>query len=117
MIAWNAAEVIREEAMSAVYLHATLKIRIGGYERFCESIAQQVPILESFGWKLIGAWTTVVGQVSTVVDIWEIPDANSFFDATGKWRNTPAFQAFRAVTSEVLEEEILTMVVKTPYSP
>lgn len=78
---------------------------------------RQAPVLESYGWKLIGAWTMVIGRVSTVVDIWEIPDANSFFEATGKWRETPAFRAFRKVTAEVVEEEVLTMVVKTPYSP
>ena len=69
--------------MNSVYLHATLKLKIGGYERFCESMAQQVPVLESFGWKLLGAWVMVIGRVSTVVDVWEIPDANSFFEATG----------------------------------
>ncbi len=103
--------------MNKLYLHATLKIRIGGYERFCEAIAKQVPILEGYGWKLVGAWVTVIGRVSTVIDVWEIPDANSFFDATEKWREGPAFQAFRAVTSEVVEEEVLTMVRKVPYSP
>ena len=103
--------------MSKLYLHATLKIRIGGYERFCEAMAKQVPILESYGWKLVGAWVTVVGRVYNVIDVWEIPDANSFFDATDKWRQGPLFKEFRTVTAEVLEEEILTMVRKAPYSP
>lgn len=103
--------------MSKLYLHATLKIRIGGYERFCEAMAKQVPVLESYGWKLVGAWVTTVGRVYNVIDVWEIPDANSFFEATEQWRGTQAYSEFRAVTSEVLEEEILTMVRKTPYSP
>jgi NIPSNAP len=103
--------------MDKVYLHATLKIKIGSYDRFCKSMAEQIPVLESLGWKLVGAWTMVVGRVSTIVDVWEIPDANSFFEATGKWRQTAAFTAFRAVTSEVVEEEILTMCKKVSYSP
>jgi hypothetical protein len=103
--------------MSKVYVHATLKIRIGGYEKFCEAMAKQVPILESHGWKLLGAWTTALGRVCTVIDLWELPDANCFFDATAKWRATPEFAAFRAVTSEVMEEEHVTMVSKVPYSP
>lgn len=103
--------------MNKVYLHATLKLRIGGYERFCDSIAKQVPILESYGWKLVGAWVTVVGRVYTVIDIWEISDANAFFETTAKWRETPEFHEFRAVTSQVVEEEVLTMVRKCPYSP
>ena len=103
--------------MSKIYVHATLKIRIGGYDRFCEAMARQIPILESHGWKLVGAWTTAVGRVCTVIDLWELPDANAFFDATGKWRADPEFQLFRAVSSEVIEEELVTMVTKVPYSP
>lgn len=103
--------------MSKIYVHATLKIRIGGYERFCDAMAQQLPVLEGYGWKLVGAWTTAVGRVCTVIDLWEIPDANSFFEVTAKWRTGPEFQAFRAVTSEVLDEEMITMVTKVPYSP
>jgi hypothetical protein len=106
-----------EPMMGKLYLHATLKIRIGSYDRFCEAMAKQVPVLESHGWKLVGAWVTIVGRVHTVIDVWEIPDANTFFDATALWRETEAFREFRAVTSEVLEDEVLTMVAKVPYSP
>lgn len=103
--------------MSKLYVHATLQIKIGGYERFCEAMARQRPILEGLGWKLVGAWTTAVGRVCTVIDLWEIPDANSFFEVTAKWRSGPEFKDFRAVTSEVLIEEHVTMVTKVPYSP
>ena len=103
--------------MSELFLHATLNIRLGGYERFCESMAKQVPVLENLGWKLAGAYVTSVGRVYTVIDVWEIPDANSFFTATEEWRKTPEYQDFKAVTAEVVEEEVLTMVKKVPYSP
>lgn len=103
--------------MSKVYVHATLKIRIGGYERFCEAMAKQVPILESLGWKLVGAYVTALGRVYNVIDIWELPDANAFFDVTAKWRDFPEFKEFREVTPHVIEEEHVTMVTKVPYSP
>ena len=103
--------------MSRIYVHVTLKIRIGGYERFSEAMAKQVPVLEGFGWKLAGAWVTTIGRVYSVIHIWELPNADSFFETTAKWRETSAFQEFRAVTSEVLEEEVLSIVRKTPYSP
>ena len=103
--------------MNELYVHATLQVRIGGYERFCEAMAKQLPILEGHGWKLVGAWTTAVGRVCTVIDLWKIPDANAFFEVTAKWRAGPEFKEFRAVTSEVLIEEHITMVTKVPYSP
>lgn len=103
--------------MSKVYLHATLKLKIGEYDRFCESMAKQIPVLEGLGWKLVGGWVTLIGQVQTIIDIWEIPDANAFFDVTEKWKETAAYKEFKAITAEVLEEEMLTMVKKVPYSP
>lgn len=103
--------------MSKLYLHATLKLRMGGYKRFCEVFAPQVPILESYGWKLVGAWVTVVGRVHTVVDVWEIADGNAFYEATAKWRARPDFAEFQQGFAEVVEEEVLTMVNKTSYSP
>jgi hypothetical protein len=103
--------------MTSLYVHATLKVRIGGYERFCVALAKMVPILEGCGWRLMGAWVTLVGRVYTVIDLWEIPDANSFFDATAIMRAHPAFPAIHEVLSEVVEEEVVTMVKKAPYSP
>jgi hypothetical protein len=103
--------------MSKLYVHAVLRIRIGGYERFCDAMAKQLPVLEGLGWKLVGAWTPQVGRICTVIDLWEIPDANSFFEVTAKWRQGPEFAAFRAVTSEVMVEEEISMVSKVPYSP
>lgn len=103
--------------MSEIYIHATLKVRIGGYERFAEAMARQVPVLESYGWKLEGGWVTKLGRVYTVIHIWKLPDANTFFEATAQWRETTAYQEFRAVTADVLEDEVLSLVGKTPYSP
>jgi hypothetical protein len=103
--------------MTQLYVHATLKVRIGGYERFCDALAKMVPMLEAGGWKLVGAWVTRVGRVYTVIDLWEIPDANAFFDATAKMRAHPGFPAIHAALSEVLEEEVVTLVNKAPYSP
>jgi hypothetical protein len=103
--------------MDKVYVHATLKVRIGGYERFCDALAKMVPILETGGWKLVGAWVTRVGRVFTVIDLWELPDANTFFKATTTMRAHPGFPAIHEVLSDVVEEEIVTMVNKTSYSP
>lgn len=102
--------------MDSIYVHARLKLRIGTYDEFCEAIKHQVPILEAHGWKLIGAWTTVVGQVCTVVDLWELPDANAFFDALAEWRKSEHFSDFRTVTSKAIIEEDISMMKKTPYS-
>jgi hypothetical protein len=105
-------------AMSKIYIHATLKLRIGGYDRFCEAMSKQVKINEEqFGWKLLGGYVTLVGRVYTVNHIWELPDANTFFDSTGEWRKGPDYPSFRDACADTVEEEILAFCKKTPYSP
>ncbi|MEN3975136.1 NIPSNAP family protein [Emcibacter sp. SYSU 3D8] len=101
---------------SPLYLHVTLKVRMDGYHRFCEGMAKQVPIIESYGWKLIGAWVTTVGRLHTVIDIWEIPDANAYAEVMKKVAERPDYPAFWKLLEETLEEEVVTMVQKVPYA-
>lgn len=98
-------------------VHAQLKVRIGGYKKFCESMAKLVPVQESIGWKLRGAYCTRVGRVFNIVHIWEIPDANSFFDALDNMVQSPVYPAFSGGLAETVEEENIAMCIKTPYCP
>jgi hypothetical protein len=100
-----------------VYVHATLRIKIGQYDRFCEEMGQQIPVIESFGMKLVGAWVTVVGPICTVIDLWELSDANAYFEAMGRWKSSDAAKSFRGISGELIQEELVTMVNKLPYSP
>jgi hypothetical protein len=104
--------------MTKLILHATLKLKHGaGIERFVEAKAKQVPVLESYGWKMRGGYAAVIGRVYTVVNIWEVPGADAFLESAAKWRTTPEGQAFRAVTAEVVEEEVVSLMRALPYSP
>ena len=73
------------------YLHATLKIRPGMMPRFNDALAEMKPALEDKGWRLVGAWTTTVGRLSEIVDIWELPDANAVADVLGAVSHDPRF--------------------------
>jgi hypothetical protein len=104
--------------MSKIYLHAKVKMRHGaGIERFVEAKAKQVPVLEGYGWRLVGGWAAISGRVYEVINIWEIPGADVFLETAAKWRASPEGQAFRAVTAEVVEEEVVTLLKALPYSP
>jgi hypothetical protein len=102
--------------MSKVYLHATLKIRHGHMDRFVEAYREQVPVLTGLGWTLKLGMTNVFGRIYTIVNVWEIPDAQTFFDSVGAWRDSPQGQAFRAVTRETVEEEVLQLMRGLPYA-
>lgn len=96
-------------------LHATIKVRHGQLDRFVAAYAEQVPALESYGWKLVGGWTTLFGRIYTVVNVWEVPDLATVLETAARWRESPPGQAFRAVSADVVEEETLTLMRSLPY--
>jgi hypothetical protein len=103
--------------MSKLYLHATIKVKHGQLDRFVAAKAEQVPVLTSYGWKLLGGWTNIFGRLYTVINVWEVPDTETFMRTAAQWRESPEGRAFRAVTAEVVEEEVLTLMRSLPYGP
>lgn len=99
-----------------VYLQATLKIYQGKMEKFCEVMSGVVPLLEQRGWKLLAAYQNIIGRQNTIVDIWEIPDANSVQNILGAVSTLPAFRELAARLDDVVEEEVLQVMTKASYS-
>jgi len=101
----------------STYLHATLKIRPGMVPRFNAVLAEMKPALELQGWRLVGAWMTTVGRLSEIVDVWELPDTNAVADVLGAVSKDPRFPAWYAELNAVVDDEVLKLMVKVPYSP
>lgn len=99
----------------SIYLHVTLKVKMSGYQKFCDAMDEAVPILEGLGWKLVGAWVTNVGRLHTVIDLWEIKDANAYYSVMKKYSSRKGYGEFWDVLAETLEEEVVTMVSRAPY--
>jgi hypothetical protein len=99
-----------------VYLQATLKIHQGKVEKFCQVMADVVPILEERGWKLLAAYQNIIGRQNTIVDIWEIPDANSVQSVLAIASQVPAFRELAGRLDDVVEEEVLQVMTKASYS-
>jgi NIPSNAP len=105
-----------KEQTTMVYLQATLKIYQGKMEKFCEVMAGVVPILEERGWKLLAAYQNIIGRQNTIVDIWEIPDANSVEKVLGIASQLTAFRDLVGGLGGVVEEEVLQVMTKASYS-
>ncbi len=99
-----------------VYLQATLKIHQGKMEKFCQVMSGVVPILEERGWKLLAAYQNLIGRQNTIVDVWEIPDANSVEQVLGAASQLKAFRELAARLDDVVEEEVLQVMTKASYS-
>jgi hypothetical protein len=73
------------------------------------------PIVEVAGWKLASAYVTRVGQLNTVIDVWELKDFNHMNRGMQALARHPRFPAIQAVLQEVIAKETLTLADKLTY--
>ena len=103
--------------MAPMYLYAKVRLKYGKLLEFNETMAAVVPLMEQKGWKLVGAWTTIFGDIHEVHDIWEVPDANAVPATLAELAADDGFGEHFAALTEQIDREVLSLVAKTPFSP
>jgi hypothetical protein len=99
------------------YLLATLKVKNGQQRKLYEVMSHLKPVLENSGWKLVGAYENSIGRLNTVIDLWEINDPNAVPFTLATASKDADFVRWAAHLPELLEEEVLQIMTKVPYSP
>ena len=100
-----------------LYLYANVKIKYGQLAAFNEAMVTVKRVMEVNGWKLVGAWTTLIGDLHEVHDLWEVEDANVVPAAFAAAYEDPDFVRAATDLSEIIDREVISLVTKTPYSP
>ncbi len=99
------------------YLLATLKVKYGQQRKFYEVMSHLKPVLEKAGWKLVGAYENAIGRLNTVIDLWEIEDPNALPSTLAVASKDAEFVRWARHLPELVEEEVLQIMTKVPYSP
>jgi hypothetical protein len=99
----------------SVYLQATLEIDGAGYQRFVQTMAEWVPIIEASGWKLHAAYMHRTGRLNTVIDIWELDDMAHMDRGFAQLMAHPRFGEFKQVLDATVKSETLVLLQKFAY--
>lgn len=99
------------------YVYANVKVKYGQLGPFYESMATIKRVMEEHGWKLVGAWSTLIGDLHEVHDLWEVEDANTVPSAFEAAYGDPEFVRAATQLANIADREVLSLVTKTPYSP
>ncbi len=99
----------------SVYLIANIEVKASGFARFSEAMGRMLPILEKAGWKLAGAFAVRVGQLNTVIDVWELNDHNHMNIGMGAVAQDPGFPEIQAALGETIIRETLSFADKLTY--
>ncbi len=99
----------------AAVLHVTMKIRPGQMSRFIKVMVEVVPAMEERGWRLLGAWSNLIGRLDTVVDLWAVDDANAVGSTLSALAEHPEFGRWSQTLDDVVMEETLQLMLPVPY--
>jgi NIPSNAP len=99
------------------YVYANVKVKYGQLPVFFEAMVTVRRVMEANGWTLVGAWSTLIGDLHEVHDLWEVADANTVPAAFAKAYEDPEFVAAVTRIAGVTDREVLSLIDKTPYSP
>jgi hypothetical protein len=100
-----------------LYVYANVKLKYGGLVAFNEAMVTIKRVMEQHGWNMVGAWTTLIGDLHEVHDLWEVASADDVASAFAAAYQDPDFVQAAARIAEVADREVLSLVTKTPYSP
>ena len=70
-----------------VYVHNTLALKPERAARFDEVWKEQRALLERRGWKLVVVHRVLIGPQHMILNIWELPDANSYSPSKDQLHN------------------------------
>ena len=99
------------------YVYANVKVKYGQLPAFYEAMVTIKRVMEDNGWRLVGGWSTVIGDLHEVHDLWEVEDANTVPAGFAGAYEDPEFVEAAAQIAKVADREVLSLVMKTPYSP
>jgi NIPSNAP len=101
----------------SLHLQARIQLKYGMSAQFHENMAKLVPIVERTGWKLVGSWQQITGDIHEVLDLWEVPDANAVPATLGALAlDEDVTEIMKGISEAAIREELI-LCVKTPFSP
>ena len=102
---------------SAVYLHVTIQLVRGKHRLFASAMAEMTPVLESHGWRLVGAFTPGIGRLGAVYHLWRVPSADAVSGVLDRVRGHPDAARWQDAFAESVADEVLQLVHPMRYSP
>jgi len=101
---------------TATYLHVKIQLVRGRTRVFYDAMAEMAPVLEEYGWRLVGAFTPVIGRFNAVYHVWSVPSADGVVSVLDRIRSHPDAQRWHAAFAESVLDEATEVVRPTSYS-
>ncbi|AMK19871.1 MULTISPECIES: NIPSNAP family protein [Sphingobium] len=100
-----------------MYLVARLELSYAGVMEFMTVAPKVREKMEARGCKMLHAMFQQVERLNTVIHIWDVPDANTYFAAVEALKTDPDFPEILSILARSVVDETLTLATDAPYAP
>nr|WP_087572914.1 hypothetical protein [Sphingomonas sp. CDS-1] len=100
-----------------MYLVARLELSYAGVIDFMSVAPKVREKMEARGCKMLHAMIQQVERLNTVIHIWDVPDANTYFTAVEALKADPDFPEILSLLARSVVNETLTLATDAPYAP
>ena len=101
----------------STYLFAHITLKPGTAAKFAEVLGEVAPLFAKHGgWKLQGCYLQADGADTTVIDVWEIPNADAVQATLAAAPADVAFQRLLPRIQECVESETLRVMTRQPVA-
>src|SRR5579862_5219890 len=111
-------ELCADKVTGETYAHEQLTVAPGGSTEYLEIFRQEaVPVYESLGWELAGAWETLMTNDSECIVLWAIPTWQQWAEGEKAKRAHPPMARWWARCIELTRSFNRFLLVDAPLSP
>jgi len=101
----------------SLWMQSTLELRAGDRAHFHAAMADVVAAVEREGWLLVTAFEQITGRLHTAIDIWRLPDLDSYARGLAALRSHPRFPDISAALAAAIERETVVIGARAPWLP
>ena len=96
-----------------MHVHATMTLASGKDQEVSALLARSLPLIATLGWKLAASFRLLNGPTRTILNLWDIPDANAFINLGGQIAQHPELlQILGGLEAAMIHNE-LTLTAQT----
>lgn len=93
-----------------MHVHCTMKLVPGKEQEVTDLLVESLPVIACYRWSLTGSYRLLDGPNRTLINFWEIPDANAFMIFGEQIMGDPDLARIMIGLEEVMTHNELTLV-------
>lgn len=100
----------------AYYVRTSVRLKFGQNRGWNDMMSHVVPFMERHGWKMAFALQPFLGDATELVHIWEVERFEDIERALRAAAADPDAHAALGPITSLVDNEVMQIMVKTPYS-